>query len=40
MQKSTKIVLIAVAGLAVIGGVGLAQKGWKHGFRGHGRHGL
>lgn len=40
MQKSTKIVLVAVAGLAVIGGAAFAQKGWKHGFRGHGGMGF
>ena len=33
MQKSTKIVLVALAGLAVIGGAAFAQKGWN---RGHG----
>lgn len=36
MQKYTKIALIALAGLVAIGGVAVAQKGWKHGFRGHG----
>ena len=35
MQKSTKIVLVAVAGLAAIGGAAFAQKSWNHGFRGH-----
>ena len=40
MQKSTKIVLVALAGLAVIGGAAFAQKGWNHGFRGHGGMGL
>ena len=40
MQKSTKIVLVAVAGLALIGGAAFAQKGWKHGFRGHGGMGF
>lgn len=40
MQKSTKIVIVAVAGLAVIGGAAFAQKGWKHGFRGHGGMGF
>ena len=36
MQKSTKIVLVAVAGLAMIGGAAFAQKGWNYDFRGHG----
>lgn len=40
MQKSTKIILVAVAGLAVIGGAAFAQKGWKEGFRGHGGMGF
>jgi Ca2+-binding EF-hand superfamily protein len=40
MQKSTKIVLVAVAGLAVIGGAAFAQKGWRHGFGGHGGMGF
>ena len=36
MQKYTKIALIALAGLVAVGGVAIAQKGWQHGFRGHG----
>ena len=40
MQKYTKIVLVAVAGLAVIGGAAFAQKGWRHGFGGHGGMGF
>jgi Ca2+-binding EF-hand superfamily protein len=36
MQKYTKIALIAAASLVVIGGVAVANQGWKHGFRGHG----
>jgi Ca2+-binding EF-hand superfamily protein len=36
MQKYTKIALIALAGLVAIGGVAVANKGWKHGFRGYG----
>jgi Ca2+-binding EF-hand superfamily protein len=40
MQKPTKIALIALAGLVVIGGAAFAQKGWKHGFRGHGPMGF
>lgn len=40
MQKSTKIVLVALAGLAVIGGAAFAQKGWRHGFGGHGPMGF
>ena len=40
MQKYTKIALIALAGLVVIGGAAFAHKGWKHGFRGHGAMGF
>ena len=39
MQKSTKVILVAVAGLAVVGGAAFAQKGWKHGL-GHGGMGF
>ena len=40
MQKYTKIALIALAGLVVVGGAAFAHKGWKHGFRGHGAMGF
>ena len=40
MQKYTKIALIALAGLVAVGGVAVAQKGWNHGFRGHGPMGF
>ena len=40
MQKSTKIIIVAVAGLAVIGGAAFAQKGWRHGSGGHGPMGF
>ena len=40
MQKYTKIALIALAGLVAAGGVAVAHKGWKHGFRGHGPMGF
>ena len=40
MQKYTKIALIALAGLVAAGGVAVAQKGWTHGFRGHGPMGF
>jgi hypothetical protein len=36
MQKNTKIALAALAGLIAIGGVAVANQGWRHGFRGHG----
>jgi len=40
MQKYTKIALIALAGVVVVGGAAFAQKGWKHGFRGYGPMGF
>ena len=40
MQKYTKIALIALAGLVAVGGVAVANKGWKQGFRGHGPMGF
>ena len=40
MQKYTKIALIALASLVAVGGVAVAQKGWQHGFRGHGPMGF
>lgn len=40
MQKRTKIALVAVAGLVLVGGAAFAQKGWEHGFRGHGPMGM
>jgi Ca2+-binding EF-hand superfamily protein len=36
MQRNTKIALIAVAGLAAVGGAAFAQTGWRHSFQGHG----
>lgn len=40
MQKPAKIALIVVAGFVVVGGAAFAQKGWEHGFRGHGFMGM
>jgi Ca2+-binding EF-hand superfamily protein len=39
MKKNTKIAIIALAGLVAIGGVAVAQKGWKNGG-GHGPMGF
>ena len=40
MQKRTKIALIALVGIVAVGGAAFAQKGWQHGFRGHGPMGM
>lgn len=40
MQKPTKIALVALAGLVVIGGAAFSHKGWNHGFRGYGPMGF
>ena len=40
MQNPTKIALIALAGLVVVGGTAVANQGWKHGFFGHGPMGM